>query len=199
MAGGYKKYMKNQQSETGNSFIQLFILSFFAALLVFVFLIKSFSPSVDVSIGGDRQEQSEVTEDGQPVDGRLSMIQEEDRGRDFSELIKKSEEAENNTEIEQETITKIDTTPTVAPTETFSAQKGDPIYKVFIGSYSTAEQAKVAKDIILESGLNITPIVKCLGSTYTLQVGTFKNKNGAEELLNLVLKNNLQGRISQEY
>ena len=76
----------------------------------------------------------------------------------------------------------------------------EPIYKVFVGSYTSAEQAKVAKDIILESGSSLNPIVKCIGSNnYTLQVGIFKNKKSAETLLYTVQQNNLPGRIVQEY
>ena len=47
---GYKKYMKK---DTGKDymFIKLFALSFFGMLLFFTMLIKSFSPTVDVSIG----------------------------------------------------------------------------------------------------------------------------------------------------
>ena len=45
----YKKYMKKNVSKD-YTLIKLFVISFFGMLLVFTFLIKSFSPSVDVSI-----------------------------------------------------------------------------------------------------------------------------------------------------
>ena len=62
-------------------------------LLLFTFIIKSFSPDVDVSIGDYKQEQSEesIKEVKNNVDSRLAMIQEEDQGRNFSELMKNSE------------------------------------------------------------------------------------------------------------
>ena len=76
----------------------------------------------------------------------------------------------------------------------------DQVYKVFIGTYTSAEQAKVAKDIIVESGINLNPIVKCIGSNnYTLQVGIFKNKSSADTLLYTIQQNHLPGRIVQEY
>ena len=85
---------------------------------------------------------------------------------------------------------------TVTVTNTVS----EPIYKVYIGSYTSAEQAKVAKDIIQESGVNLNPIVKCIGSNnYTLQVGIFKSKQGADTLLYTVQQNHLPGRIVKEY
>ena len=76
----------------------------------------------------------------------------------------------------------------------------DVIYKVYIGSYSSAEQARVAKDIIQESGSGLNPIVKCIGSnSYTLQIGIFKNKKSAESMLYTVQQNNLPGRIVLDY
>jgi len=71
-------------------------------------------------------------------------------------------------------------------------------YKVFIGSYTSAEQANVAKDIIMESDATLNPIVKSISANeYTLQVGKFKNKQNAEALLNKIKSNNLPGRIVQ--
>ena len=66
-------------------------------------------------------------------------------------------------------------------------------------AHTSAEQAKVAKDIIQESSMNLSPIIKCIGSNnYTLQVGTFRNKNGAEALLASIKQNHMPGRIVQE-
>ena len=75
----------------------------------------------------------------------------------------------------------------------------DVVYKVFIGSYTSAEQSKVAKEIIMESGSGFNPIVKCIGAnSYTLQVGIFKNKQSAETMLSTIQRANLPGRIVQE-
>ena len=87
---GYKKYMKKDAQKEENGLLKIFIISFFGMLLVFTFLIKSFSPTVDTSIG-DYQEE-DVTFDQQEetkkiVDNRLEMIQNEDQGRNFSELM----------------------------------------------------------------------------------------------------------------
>ena len=93
-----------------------------------------------------------------------------------------------------------DTNTTVAEALNKPNPNVEPVYKVFVGTYTSAEQAKVAKDIIQESGTGLTPIVKCIGSNnYTLQVGIFKNKNSAESLLYTVQQNNLPGRIVQDY
>jgi len=195
---GYKKYMK-KNSRKDYSLIKIFLFSFIGMLLVFTYLIKTLSPSVDVSIGDYKQEQ-EIPESALNVDGRLTAIQDEDRGRDFSIMMdaveaKNNDNASSNSNTITETIQPKQTT--VA--EALNAPPQDVVYKVYIGSYTSAEQAKVAKDIITETNSDLNPIVKCLGSNnYTLQIGIFKNKNSAEMLHKKILQNHLPARIEQE-
>ena len=197
---GYKKYMK-KSSVKDYSLIKIFIFSFVGMLLVFTFLIKTLSPSVDVSIG-DYKDVPESTESTHNVDGRLAAIQDEDRGKDFSFIMKNNEEknkSENSTEInEDNTIDNQVQRGTVS--DALNTPPADVIYKVYIGAYTSAEQAKVAKDIIVESNTDLSPIVKCIGSNnYTLQVGIFKNKASAEALNKKIMQNHLPSRIVQEY
>ena len=200
---GYKKYMK-KEAQKDNSLLKIFVLSFFGMLIVFTFLIKSFSPTVDTSIG-DYQDNSDSQQEetAKNVDDRLSMIQSEDQGRSFSDLMSKPDDvpqkADNQTDVvvdQSKTVKENNVAETVTP----QPVQADPVYKVFVGSYTSAEQAKVAKDIIQESGNGLNPIVKCIGSNnYTLQVGIFKNKQSAESLLYTVQQNHLPGRIVQDY
>lgn len=196
MAGqSYKKYMKKNSSKD-YTLLKLFVISFFGMLLVFTFLIKSFTPSVDVSIGDYKQEvedNSEVMKE--IVDGRLAMIQDEDQGKNFTDLMKNAEETKT-AKNEEQTVSQVKDNVS----EALKTPPQDPVYKVFIGTYTSSEQAKVARDIIIESGNNLNPIVKCIGSNdYTLQVGIFKNKAGADALLYTIQQNNLPGRVIQEY
>ena len=199
-ARAYKKYMK-KDSGKDYTLLKLFTISFFGMLLVFTFVIKSFSPSVDVSIGDYKQEAivDNSEEVKKNVDMRLAMIQEEDQGRNFSELMKNAED-EKNEKVELKKLTSSSDPEEDSETQVAETPALDPVYKVFIGSYTSAEQAKVAKDIIAESGMNLNPIVKCIGSNnYTLQVGIFKQKASAETLLYTIQQNHLPGRIVQDY
>lgn len=205
MGNGYKKYMK-KDVKRNNPLLQVFIISFFSMLLIFTFLIKSFSPTVDTSIGDYQDQSAEFDQDDvKKVDNnRLEMIQQEDQGRSFTELISKPEDIQResnsiNTISEQNSI-KTEEEKTSGKNTKEVKQEAEPIYKVFVGTYTSAEQAKVAKDIIQESGNGLNPIVKCIGSNnYTLQVGIFKNKQSAESLLYTVQQNHLPGRIVQDY
>ena len=192
----YKKYMKKNVQKDYN-LLKLFAISFFGMLFVFTFLIKSFTPSVDVSIGDYKQETEieNIDEMKKIVDSRLAMIQEEDQGRNFSELMKKAED------VPKESVNPLSSVNNNIDSveEAIKVAVAEPVYKVFIGSYTSAEQAKVAKDIIAESGANLSPIVKCIGSNnYTLQVGIFKNKQSADALLYTIQQNHLPGRIVME-
>ena len=192
---GYKKYMK-KEAQKDNPLLKLFIISFFGMLLVFTFLVKSFAPTVDTSIGDYQPEMETPEEPKKIVDDRLAMIQNEDQGKSFSDLMAKPDDTvkEVQRSVEPEQPKEADT-PEPAP-----VIQPNPVYKVFVGTYTSAEQAKVAKDIIQESGNGLNPIVKCIGSNnYTLQVGIFKNKQSAESLLYTVQQNHLPGRIVQDY
>ena len=194
---GYKKYMKKEARES-NSFVKIFIISFFGMLLFFTFIIKSLMPRVDTSIGDYKEQSVQEDEDisKKIVDNRLEMIQNEDQGKNFSDLMSRAEDVSK----EQKSDVVMDKPQAPVP----SAQEQpkpiqEPVYKVFIGSYTSAEQARVAKDIITESGNGFNPIVKCIGSNnYTLQVGIFKNKQSAESLLYTIQQSHLPGRIVQE-
>ncbi len=199
---GYKKYMK-KDVQRDNPLLKIFVISFFGMLLVFTFLIKSFSPTVDTSIG-DYQAENEIDiqeEAKNSVDNRLSMIQNEDQGKNFSDLMAKPDDIVKDAPAPVEE-NKIEQSHEIEAAEAINATPPaqEPIYKVFVGTYTSAEQARVAKDIIQESGSGLNPIVKCIGSNnYTLQVGIFKNKQSAESLLYTVQQNHLPGRIVQDY
>lgn len=70
--------------------------------------------------------------------------------------------------------------------------------KVYVGRYSTVEQAKVAQEILMDAGLDITPFVKDLGGFYTLQVGSYSSRAKAEGLANELQRNNFPAKVIQE-
>ena len=156
----YKKYMKKTPTKDFNLW-QLFAFSFFGMLLFFTFLIKSFSPSVDVSIGDSNQGvEVEIPEDiKKNVDNRLAMIQDEDQGRSFSEMMKQAEDEPAQKRDVKPLSKSVVNEVEDSVEEAVKVQVSEPIFKVFIGTYTSAEQAKVAKDIIIESGSNLTPLV----------------------------------------
>lgn len=80
----------------------------------------------------------------------------------------------------------------------FESQAPAKMSKVYVGRYATVEQAKVAQEILLDSGINVTPFVKNIGGAYTLQVGSYSSRAKADGLASELQRNNFPARIVQE-
>ncbi len=96
------------------------------------------------------------------------------------------------------TSNKIQQPPRPTGRELSKPFESPKVSKVYVGRYSTIEQAKVAQEILMDSGLNITPFVKNTGSYYTLQIGSYSNRAKAEVIASELQKNSFPARIVQE-
>jgi cell division protein FtsN len=161
------------------------------------------------------------------IDSRLKMIQMEDNSAGVSvnnenENSIKSEDVNNNyNQINQDNTYEENNLPaqrynsnsenvadeTIVlkrnPPKPPRPELSDPFStsvksKVFVGNYATIEQAKVAQEIILDSGLNITPFIKNLGNSYTLQIGSYSSRAQAENVASELQANNFPARVIQE-
>lgn len=218
----YKEYKKKMESDPkSNENLILFVSAFFIMLLLFLGIVKQLSPEVDVSIGNSETQKNEEIEKGS-VDDRLRVLQLEDNSYNsqdetFSpeleekvrlphQKVKTAGEREQVAEVifldtnkedsslknnEKGNIVKQDT----VENKSFSAPVPAISAKVIVGYYATAEQAEVAKGIILDSGLNMQPFVKNIGGAYTLQVGSFSSREKAQSVANDLLKNNFPARV----
>ncbi len=70
--------------------------------------------------------------------------------------------------------------------------------KVVVGYYASEKQAEVAKSIIQDAGLGVTPLVKNLNGYYTLQVGSYSSREKAQQSANSLLKSNFPARVIVE-
>ena len=69
-------------------------------------------------------------------------------------------------------------------------------YKVYVGSYTSLEQANVAKGIVESTVSGLHASVKCLGTNnYTLLIGVFETKPSAAKFVNLLKQKHLPARI----
>lgn len=218
----YERYKKKKDTNP-NKRILIFVTTFFATLLLFTVVAKSLSPNVDVTIGDESETDAKETGLGVKkfIDERLKMIQMEDNSAGVS--VKNDNEKTSRyedesfdkyTQAEDEKInlpTKQDKSNT-SDESTQSAQnpprptsrdlstpfESPKMAKVYVGRYSTLEQAKVAQEILMDSGLDINPFVKDMGGTYTLQVGSYSSRAKAEGLASELQRNNFPARIIQE-
>lgn len=214
----YKEYKKKIVKNKKQS-LMMFISIFFVLLLIFLGFAKLMSPDVDIAIGDDNinAESAEETFYGKSgnVDERLKALQDEDDGSgsvsddaktEDAGLVKIPEKSSKATaeesKIEQE-IDSIDepikkqSTASNAPAP---VQKAQPVQstvtaRVVVGFYNTQAQADVARGILQDAGLGVTPHIKPMGAGYTLQVGAYSSKESANNLANKLLMNNYPARV----
>lgn len=209
----YKEYQKKVTKKPNENMI-MFVSAFFILLLLFLGIAKQLSPEIDVSIGDD--ENATATEDvvdKTSVDDRLKLLQQEDEGQktqdetfatelDEKVVLPDHKKAGNSDNSGNEVVTLPDNTATPKPVVTSSPAPKQVVtpanVKVVVGYYTTKEQAEVAKGIIAESGLNISPYVKSIGGAYTIQVGSYSTREKAQSVANELLRNNYPARIIME-
>ena len=212
----YKEYQKKVNKKP-NEGIAIFVSAFFILLLLFLGIAKQISPDVDVTIGDSEEVTSEtVGIDKNSVDERLKLLQMEDKGNNEQEMFaseleekvvipdKKNEEEPPKQEVvvqpEKEATPKPAETAAPAPKVVQQVVSEIPVTtsKVVVGYYKTREQAEVAKGIISESGLNISPFVRPIGGAYTIQVGSYSSREKAQTVVNDLLRENYPARIISE-
>lgn len=220
----YTKYKKKKNNNSQKAII-IFVTTFFATLLFLIVMASNLSPNVDVTIGEDSDMEAKESGLGVKrfIDDRLKMIQMEDKGdasatsqkilnkktagyddSSFDNFSKELDERviipqPRQNESSEETPVVSHTPPRPHAVKDLSTPfEGSKVTKVFVGYYNTVEQAKVAQGILIDTGLNITPFIKNIGGSYSLQVGSFSTRSKAESLASELLKNNFPARVTQE-
>ena len=92
-------------------------------------------------------------------------------------------------------VSKPSEVPLPKPEASNSGNSSDVTYKVLVGTYHSIEQAKVTQSILQESNLGVSPFIKNIHGTYTLQVGSFNSEEKAQNLVNELIRNNYNARI----
>lgn len=152
---------------------------------------KMFSPELDEKVVLPNQRKKTVGEiEAEKASKNLTtedLAKASDSVNTFKPVSK--EEAEEIVkEVKVQQAQKPQTPP--APTPAKST-----ITRVVVGYYATEKQAEVAKSIIQDAGVGVTPIVKNIGGYYTLQVGSYSTKEAAQAAANNLLKANFPARI----
>ncbi|MGD9580597.1 MAG: SPOR domain-containing protein [Vampirovibrionia bacterium] len=70
--------------------------------------------------------------------------------------------------------------------------------RVVVGSYSSIDQAKQVYDKMVDSDLDVAPIIKEVKGSYTLQVGAFTDKQKADKLVDTLKNKQYSAEIKQE-
>jgi hypothetical protein len=210
----YKDY-KKKVKKSPNRDVMVFASVFIVGLLIILGFAKILSPNVDVAISKESDiVASEDDNTSSIIDDRLRKLKQEDEGKKIEDEEMFSPELDEKViiptkprktvgEIEAEQAKIADEQETKQPEveekpkETKPAPQPAQIVnaRVVVGYYATEKQAEVAKTILQDAGVGVTPIVKNLGGYYTLQVGSYSSKEKAQQAANSLLKSNFPARV----
>ena len=217
----YDENRKPHKKQSPRSDIMIFASVFIIGVLIILGFAKILSPNVDVSISKEGEMLSSEEENlNRVVDDRLKRLKLEDEGKqvgdeemfspDLDEKVvlpdvnHSKEQVQNTKEENQvEATEEKKKEEKISQPEQTTVQKNAPQpetvnAKVVVGYYASEKQAEVAKSIMMDAGLDVTPVVKNLGGYYTLQVGAYTNRERAQQAANNLLKNNFPARVIVE-
>lgn len=211
----YKDY-KKKVKKSPNRDVMVFASVFIIGLLIILGFAKILSPNVDVAISKESDiVASEDDNTSSIIDDRLRKLKQEDEGK------KIEDEEMFSPELDEKVIIPTKQRKTVGEIEAEQVKNSEPVQKqseateppkekelkqapqpaqivnakVVVGYYATEKQAEVAKSILQDAGVGVTPIVKNLGGYYTLQVGSYSSKEKAQQAANSLLKSNFPARV----
>lgn len=141
-----------------------------------------FSPELDEKVVLPKQRKKTVGE----MEAQMADLMNAKKAEQQAE-----KEANKKHSTEEQTQTTSEKKTTAAPTQTAQIVNA----KVVVGYYATEKQAEVAKSIMQDAGVNVTPVVKNLGGYYTLQVGAYTSREKAQQAANNLLKSNFPARV----
>ncbi len=148
---------------------------------------EMFSPELDEKVVLPHQKRKTV---GQ-IEAEKAKLQEELKQE--QEAAAKKEEAVKPQPAQQQQVQHEQKPQPAQKTQPMPEQIVNA--KVVVGYYATEKQAEVAKSIIQDAGLGVTPLVKNLGGYYTLQVGSYSSREKAQQAANNLLKSNFPARV----
>lgn len=216
--------MAPTQNKKVKQTLVLFIVTFFISLIVITYFIKSFSPNVDVEIGGNDTEQNSTdtseSDVKQPIDDRLRWIQLEDNmpgaakredGQNpevtyESDKVKTPEETSEDVSASDKT-NELETVEYNGPEHKSSLNppvpavpKAEPpkMSKVYVGSYPTIEQAIQAQNKLMSTSSTVSPFVKEVNGSYVLQAGSYADAGKAEAVSREINSLGFHARVVKE-
>ena len=222
---------KKRNKKFGFGFLYLFLFAFLGALAFISYLVKSYSPDIDVTIGNNEAltlGETEMDVEIKSIDERLKWIQMEDELpgvalRNFEQKEKKKEKleeeqaekeikSENKTEENKKDYKKTVKEPPVPAPEKIKksdfreipaanpviASPKPAITKVYMGSYSTIEDAMKVQAEMEKIEPSLAPFVKSVKGYYIVQLGSFSDKERATALITKLRDKGYSPKISSE-
>lgn len=205
---------KKRKRKNGLGYLFLFTLVFISALFLLSYVVKSYSPDVDVTIGNNEAltlSEQDMDVEVKTIDERLKWIQMED---DMPTVAVREPKKEKNDKIEKKDTNnknidekssnkkinkeKSKKEPLQTATEDYKKQSLDiklskapipppkplpkKITKVYVGKYSSIEDAMKVQHRISAEETDIVPFIKSINGSYVVQIGSFTEQERARGL-----------------
>lgn len=217
---------RKKKKKFGFGYIYLFLFIFFAALAFFSYMVDSLSPDIDVTIGNNDNSmtlgEADIDVEIKAIDERLKWIQMEDdlpsvAIRNSDEIQKKEKSKKEEIKIEPEKdVKKEPPRPDIKeivklPDSDFrgtpiTEKKIEPVIpapkpsitKIYLGSYSTIDEAMTIQSEVSKKLPEISPFVKSANGSFIVQLGSFSNKERAESLIIKLKEQGFSPKINYE-
>ena len=195
------QFKKKRKKNGFINYIYLFIAVFIIALCCLSYLVKSFSPDVDVEIGNKQEltlNESDMDTEIRTIDERLKWIQQEDemQSSHYKDEIKDREtNSYEDTKENEEPSKKVIPMPKKPDKEIIEKQIPDfraqqpkpvipaPITKVYLGNFSSLDEAMEIQQKVTRDIPETMPFIKVIRNNYYVQVGSFSQKEMADAFI----------------
>ncbi len=194
---------KKKKKKQNFGYLYLFTFVFIIVLIGISYILKSYSPDIDVEIGNNDAltlSETEMDVEIKSIDERLKWIQMED---EMPTVAKRDNETQNEEEKQKENIEteKQIIKPPIPSIEDIKEQRPDfrsispatpviplperpvTITKVYLGSYSSLEEAMAVQNKVANDDSSIEPFIKAIRDTYIVQLGSFADKEKADAFI----------------
>lgn len=220
----YKDYKKivNRNPRQG---LIMFISVFCVLLIVFLGMAKVMSPDVEITLGDETTQTEDYVKPGEVDERLKEIHMEDNsealggEGLSIVDGGKVIIPKKNNSTQEEIPSSPVEDTvyleetqmppqaqpqervePVAQPSASVQTRDTAPVprisgAKVVVGSYSNLEQAQVAKGILEEAGLGLSPFIRRIGNEYTIQVGSYNSKDKAMDEAKALLEKNYPARV----
>lgn len=210
----------NKKKSQQNKILYIFLTAFFVSLVTIIYLATAFTPEIDVDVNTGSEE---YVSDGpkHDIDSRLRELQQDEligavprteteSSTEIIEQLKRLKEEAITKQMKQDEI-ELETTNTASevpqtpkpnlavPTSPKpTASTPAKMAKVYVGRYSTFDDAIKVQDALVQSSLASAPFIKNMGSYYVIQIGSYANQQTAQNIAENLIGNGYSARMVLE-
>lgn len=204
------------------TYLYLFAFVFLITLWGLSQLIKTYSPEIDVEIGNNNNNnnndfilnEADIDVEVKTIDDRLKWIQMEDelptvsiksserieKAKKLEEQLKKKKQKEEDIQpnITERNLKKSEEVKAIEERSIKKQAKKNVLSKVYLGKYSTLEEAIEIQNKINSIDTSLSPFVKSVNGGYIVQLGSFSDAEKAGVLAEKLTKKGYYPKISYE-